>query len=244
MMKKLLATAALTGMLTGGAHAATFHFTSTYNPLEVGTGNVGTYETYTDGSGGSVNVTAGMYQHNGAGNPATFTPGDQYGGGVSDWRYADTIVENGQYGLGLLTDVYGWYDDSHTVDGDVGGGANTGEMLTFDFGAVVELTDVVLGFWNGNDLNIFDLFVDNILVASNISSLAGLSSDLLTGTVFGFGADGDGCYHYCSEDGFKVKALSVTPVSEVPVPAALPLLGAGLLGLGFFGRRRKVTAAA
>ena len=31
----------------------------------------------------------------------------------------------------------------------------------------------------------------------------------------------------------------VTPVPEVPIPAALPLLAAGLVGLGFLGRSRK-----
>jgi hypothetical protein len=122
-------------------------------------------------------------------------------------------------------------------------------MLTFDFGTVVELTGVVMSFWNGNDLDIFDLFIDDILVASNISSLVGLTSELLTGTVFGFGSDGDGCVvsgwrDGCSDAGFKVMSLSVEPVSEIPVPAALPLLGAGLVGLGVMGRRRKVAATA
>ena len=44
-----------------------------------------------------------------------------------------------------------------------------------------------------------------------------------------------------SGDGFRVKYISAE-ISDVPVPAALPLLLSGLAGLGFASRRRKQQA--
>ena len=62
---------------------------------------------------------------------------------------------------------------------------------------------------------------------------------------FDFGYRGNGiwgdCAGYCSA-GAHVSSISYVrqsgPVSAVPVPAALPLMGLGLAGLGFVGRRR------
>ena len=41
-----------------------------------------------------------------------------------------------------------------------------------------------------------------------------------------------------SGDGYRVKTVSAS-VSEVPVPAALPLMASGLFGFGWAARRRK-----
>jgi hypothetical protein len=39
------------------------------------------------------------------------------------------------------------------------------------------------------------------------------------------------------------ESFYIVPVAQVPLPAALPLFAAGLVGLGLLSRRRKNTAA-
>ncbi len=45
---------------------------------------------------------------------------------------------------------------------------------------------------------------------------------------------------YCTN--FAISSMQATAISPVPLPAALPLLAAGLGGLGFMGRRKKKAA--
>ncbi|PHQ72228.1 MAG: hypothetical protein COB93_01105 [Sneathiella sp.] len=54
---------------------------------------------------------------------------------------------------------------------------------------------------------------------------------------FGFGAEG-------RDDEWRVASVTVAAISAVPLPAALPLYGAGLAVMGFVGWRKRRKAAA
>ncbi|MHA7870969.1 MAG: VPLPA-CTERM sorting domain-containing protein [Hyphococcus sp.] len=84
----------------------------------------------------------------------------------------------------------------------------------------------------GNEMGAFDK-------AFTLSDLAAISS--ISGTIaFAFDVLQGATGSPNSRLAFNFKALSV---SEIPVPAALPLLLSGLAGLGFASRRRKAGAA-
>ena len=74
---------------------------------------------------------------------------------------------------------------------------------------------------------------------SNVVDFAGLSDAVLTGDIFGIAAFGN-------NDNFRIAGVTVS-YDAVPLPAALPLMLTGLIGLGLFGRRakrRQIEAAA
>ncbi|NWG70805.1 MAG: PEP-CTERM sorting domain-containing protein [Parvularculaceae bacterium] len=113
-----------------------------------------------------------------------------------------------------------------------------GEYITLTFTDAVQLTSIE--FNAGNDTNcstpgsegpcgFFDFFIDNVFFG-NLEA-----TDLLTGPFFGtsfrFVATTAGA-------GFAIAKLAIEDAPPIPAPAALPLLLAGLAGLGFASRRK------
>lgn len=90
--------------------------------------------------------------------------------------------------------------------------------------AVEEFTGAVVGFT-----------APNALFALSLGVVAGDTIDF----VVGYGSDLSWLY-----DSTELRATIESTMSPVPVPAALPLFLAGLLGLGVMARRRKQKVAA
>jgi len=212
-MKNLIAAAAVLLVSTVTANAATFDLT--------GNGGLASSYNYSvDGIG--LTVEGVRFQASGSTSSA----------------------QVGQYSNGLGVTSHG--GDSHQVDG-----ANRNDMVVFSFDQDVTLESVTFNYVDGNDD--FTFFFDgnadgdftdgadsrylntDIPGSSSPSTYTFLSTWI--GQTFGIGAYGSG-------DNFKIKSVSVEPtLSVVPLPAALPLYGAGVAILGFMGWRRKRNAA-
>ncbi|MEH6525801.1 MAG: VPLPA-CTERM sorting domain-containing protein [Sneathiella sp.] len=128
--------------------------------------------------------------------------------------------------------------------GEVDGYGND-DVLIFSFDSAVKLisaefTNVdydVFTLWFDDDGN-GSLYGDRVGTGNPGDPFGGLytfTSDYI-GTLFGFGAES-------SNDYWRVASITANSISAVPVPAALPLFGAALLGMGFLARRRKQKAA-
>ncbi len=142
-------------------------------------------------------------------------------------------------GLGAFSTGEDFSDDQIQFD--------SGESLEFDFGTATEWTVTDVEFNAGGDvdctnfaargegpcgsfrLQIFDMNGIETLNAVRDITNVDLLPLLGTGSRFVLTALTPGA-------GFTVAAFNV---SEVPVPAALPLLISGIAGLGFASRRRK-----
>lgn len=113
-----------------------------------------------------------------------------------------------------------------------------GEYIVLTFSRAVQIAGIE--FNAGDDTNcsspdsegpcgFFDLFIDNIFFA-NLQA-ADLVSGPFFGTSFRFVASTAGA-------GFAIAKLFVEDAPAIPTPGALPLLLAGLAGLGFAARRK------
>ncbi len=140
----------------------------------------------------------------------------------------------GQYagGLGISSHIF----DDHQVDG-----RTRNDLAIFEFSQSVILESVSFSFVDGNDE--FSFFFDNEPdgtldpISFNIDIPGGGTytfASIWDGTLFGIGAF-DGSL-FTPADNFKIKGMSV---SVVPLPAALPLYGAGIVILGLVGWMRK-----
>ncbi len=130
----------------------------------------------------------------------------------------------------------GAYSESNANDDQTQG--DSGEAIEFNFNEVVTLTDVE--FNAGGDVNCssfgdegpcgdFRLSIDGMVIG--IFAAQDMIANLGTGMSFLLEA-------ITPEAGFTIAQFTV-PVSDVPVPAALPLLLSGVAGLGFASRRRR-----
>lgn len=221
---KLLTIAAAGAAMMGGADAATFY-------LGGNGGDLGKDQIFT---GGSATVTAIA---------------------INTEEPDAPVLHQNIFGLGVYS---GESDDGIFSGGNQIDNVGDDEAVVFDFGAAALLESITLSLAGGYD--------DIVLYGSNnaavtaitsggLSAISSLST-LLT-TASGNGLEGFAtidltgiatAYRYLiatipggSGDGFRVKYVSAT-VSEVPVPAALPLLLSGLAGLGFASRRKKAAA--
>ncbi|WP_373085180.1 VPLPA-CTERM sorting domain-containing protein [Sneathiella sp.] len=224
-MKSLLtgiaAAAVLTFAAVGAQASTTFNFG----------GNGGLAASYAfseDGIG--LTATPGEFQSSTIGSETVSTPG---------------AARVGQYagGLGVSNP---WYFDQHEVDGLI-----NNDVVIFSFDQKVSLETVAFTYfddevsWNwkqgwhsaGNDEFSGFLDTDN----DGLLNLVGINFDAnpfnaggIIGKLFGIGA-------WDNNDDFKIKSMTV---SAVPLPAALPLYGAGLAVMGFVGWRKRRKAAA
>ncbi|WP_428409486.1 VPLPA-CTERM sorting domain-containing protein [Hyphococcus sp.] len=130
----------------------------------------------------------------------------------------------------------GAYSESNANDDQTQ--ADSNEAIEFTFDDVVTLTDVE--FNAGGDVNCssfgdegpcgdFRLTIDGMVIG--VLAAEDMIANLGTGMSFLLEA-------ITPEAGFTI-AQFTTSVSDVPVPAALPLLLSGIAGLGFASRRRR-----
>jgi len=181
----------------------------------------------------SLGITAYTIDNDGNGNISNMTQVTGNGAGV----YVSSS-EN----LGVFL---GGNNDGHSMDGgDPGSNTDFDEGLMFIFDQQVTLTYVNFDNWGVSDD--FNLTVDGITklvdyhathaATSFVSPVSGQADEYafdLTGTEFLFWADGD-------SDSFRIDYLEVSAVTgNVPVPAPLFLLSAGLIGLGYSRYNRK-----
>ncbi|MBL4907324.1 MAG: VPLPA-CTERM sorting domain-containing protein [Sneathiella sp.] len=159
---------------------------------------------------------------------------------VSAGRYKHSAVldqgEIKQYNGNGLT-IWSHKDNNHEIDGH-----KSKDVAVFEFSEHVILESVTFGY-NGSDdrfAYFFDEGDNGSLDLINSALNANPTNDIYTflgsllksGDFFGIGALGE-------NDDFKIRSLTVNRVSAVPLPAALPLYGAGIAILGFVGWRRK-----
>lgn len=141
-----------------------------------------------------------------------------------DWLYQS----NGN-GLGMYSSGNG---KNKEIDGK-----NANEAVQFLFDTAVQLVSITFGKVDGNDD--FDFYFDDGSGLTERQDDIDIPkggkfsfADLWMGTLFGIGADG-------SNDNFTIKKIEVAVVTAVPLPAALPLFGVALLGMGYMARRRR-----
>lgn len=143
---------------------------------------------------------------------------------AGDWLYQS----NGN-GLGMYSPGNG---KNKEIDGK-----NANEAVQFLFDTAVRLVSITFGKVDGNDD--FDFYFDGGSGLTEQQDDIDIPdggkfafANLWMGTLFGIGADGQ-------HDNFTIKKIEVAEVTAIPLPAAFPLFGAALLGLGFIVRRRR-----
>lgn len=85
-----------------------------------------------------------------------------------------------------------------------------------------------MGYLNGTLVNSVTLFDETTIDVSSWGQLDRLFLDY------------EGTFASANAYGYGYSDFDFTTVSAVPLPAALPLFGAALLGLGFLGRRKRL----
>lgn len=220
-MKRLFAAAALFCLSAAPAHATTFIFKGDGGLYDTPTGNIandcGTTPLDLCTDEDALGFTYSK-------DSVEFTA-RAFANGVVTTLIQDIDPENS--GLGALSE--GTREDDQTQ-------FNAGESIEFIFTNVVNLFDIE--FNAGNDVDCsspgpegpcgdFDLFIDDIFF-DTITAID-LLPDVFTGQKFSFVAK-------TPDAGFAIAQFTVI---ETPLPAALPLLLAGLGGIAFAARRRK-----
>ncbi len=225
-MKKIFAALAVLFIASTAAQAAsvTFDFSS-------GTTNwTGGNLNYSSG-GLNLAVKAGNYSRKYA--PSGFV----YDTGV--------IRQNDGQGLSIWN---GWGDSNSQIDG-----YTQNDVAVFSFSENVYLESVTLDFtthdyrgrkvYNGDknpfaffsdtdDNNYLDLVASSLATDQKTGTYKFMNAMLKNGDLFGIGAMGN-------NDNFTIASITVGTISAVPLPAALPLYGAGVAIIGFIGWCRK-----
>lgn len=218
-MKKILMAAAALMLIGSAAQAATtFDFTNGSRSQTSGTLNYSQ-----DGIDLSVSSSR-YYNPNG---PAPL--------GVYDYGDIGQSNTNGLY------ISWGSNDNTHEIDG-----SGKDEVAVFQFSQDVKFESVSFNYFGGNDdfAFFFDVgdngslnLINGSIDANPTDTYNFLGTLLKTGDLFGIGA-------LANNDDFKIASVTVSKLSVVPLPAGLPLYGAGLAVLGFVGWRKKQKAAA
>lgn len=221
---KIAATAAVISFAASHAGAATFGFANA-SP------NTPVYNDSEDGI--NLEVTAGSFDDNGLNENGNFASGTVATG---------TVIPGSPNSSAFLTftgnglGVFGGADAANGADSDpqIDGRLTLNDLAIFDFGQTVILDEINFNLVGGNDD--FVLFVGQSLASLTSFTIFDIPGN--PGNIFASGAVGRyfGIGAFETNDEFRIKSLTV---SEVPIPAALPLFIAGLAGLGFAGRRKK-----
>ncbi len=222
MMKKILAALFALTMSCTAVQAATFDFTDIDKAKTSGT------LTY---SSGGINLKVSSARHH---DPHGSAPLGVYGYG-----------KIGQSkGNGLYIDV--GLVDNHEIDGR---GPNEVAMFEFDQSVTIES----VSFTHVDSDDTFSFFYDDhsdgILTNDEVDlniDIPGSGdysfNDAFISSLFGIGANDGSCgWFSCEVNDFKIASITVNTISAVPLPAALPLYGAGMAIIGFLGWRRKST---
>ncbi|WOI54162.1 VPLPA-CTERM sorting domain-containing protein [Parvularcula sp. LCG005] len=177
----------------------------------------------------------------------------QSGTSGSVWSDSDiSLYSHSNYGFYVQnTDEYTCYyyfycygTDQHTVDGQ-----GRPEAVMFTFSEEVVLNDIQFATSYLDYQDGFSLLTSNGFGGWDVARYNGVKSATgSTGIFSNFGMEIVGRSFIIAAKGtddFKIRALSYSlPTSEVPLPAALPLMAAGLAGLGFTRRKAKANSAA
>jgi hypothetical protein len=166
--------------------------------------------------------------------------------------YSGAHVENG---ISMAPDVSGGHYD---IYGDIVGGTqadnvaaihhgNNGERVIFSFGGdlfdlqsiditgwLIRLTGSMTVTFQGSN-GTTHVITDGPTGTINFSSLVGWNS--LSWFTIGTTEQVSSC------SGCSIMGFDNVTIAAVPIPASLTLLGAGLVGLGLFGRRRRLRIA-
>ncbi|MEP5699226.1 MAG: VPLPA-CTERM sorting domain-containing protein [Sneathiella sp.] len=219
MMKKILAALAVMFITTTTAQAASVTF------------------DFLSGSNASVGWTQGNLNYSSGGVDLSVKAGNYSGGNVQDTGW---VRQYNGYGLTVWN---GTGDNNHEIDGNRGN-----DVAIFSFSEDVYLESVTFNyndnrdqfayFFDNGDNGSLDL-INSSLDANPTDTYQFLGALLKSGDLFGIGA-------IASNDDFKIASITVGTISAVPLPAALPLYGAGMAIIGFVGwrRKRKLAAAA
>ena len=243
-MKKALGFIAAAAMLAGAANAATVTFHTTRqgfddNGVAGGVSAGAGFQQYAI-DGLTLTVTAGMYTDTAVTGNSVVTEGDR-DAEPRVWGSGTGVDHDGGNGLPN--------DSSHQVDGH-----NGNEVVILRFDHTVRLVSAMFSYVGGDDG--FDYFVD----LGSDGSLDRVAQDVdipnnnlfdffalnLTGDIFGIGASYSEYEKWKKKKkwithDWKLKAVTVEKIAEIPVPAALPLFLAGLGAIGWAKKRRKAA---
>ena len=188
--------------------------------------------------GHPANATTINFDDQGITGPSTF-------GGPEDTRTISTVDGNVTFSGGtFLTNTANLPADQTTVYGTVSD-PQYSNPLTVTFQNPV--TNFFLDVLNGNTHTVSYTVADNAGNSSTFSLPPNLSSGqttigfAATGTVITILAQTNGFFDFFI-DNVNFNAPLPPSLSEVPLPASLPLFVSGLAGLGLLGRRRKKKA--
>jgi hypothetical protein len=214
-MKSVITSVAVAGIL---AFAATTAQAAVYNFTGNGNGSSSFY-SYTE-DGVKLTVTAGHYHSSGSSSGQVHT--------------GENVTKSHYSGLGVSS----YSGDNGQIDG-----YRENDVLLFSFDSAVKFVSATFSSISGDDFTWFfddddngSLSYDLVGSADPSGSTYSFTQDYI-GQLFGIAAIG-------SSDDFRVKSINVNTLSAVPLPAALPLYGAGLAVMGFVGWRKRQKAAA